>query len=168
MCYSQGAVFYGTPGDDFCPTKEKLVTRLGKAVKATVKSTEESDEQGEPLIFYLVHDKRIETEVRSLLKSGATPLGRNYLDYGHELYVCPKCNMLSERFAFQLKTGWGKTYEPDYRCERCGERLGGASFVHDDSLNHRQSRVAHTDGMPCLCPECGRDALVCEDGGFWD
>jgi hypothetical protein len=163
MNYSRDIVFYGSFGDGSCSTDKKSFACSGELVEVTRNKAIK-----EPSVLYLVRDKRIRAKVKSLLKSGATPAGGDYRGYGHKLYTCPKCDTLSEGFAFQLEAREGN-YEPDYRCEHCGELLSKTSFCSIELNDERiVSIVTHTDGTPCCCPECHSATLMREFAGYWD
>jgi len=52
--------------------------------------------------------------------------------YAHELFVCPKCNRLFERFFVQFNYDQNKTFKTEYRCTKCKSKLKRISI---DQLN---------------------------------
>ena len=117
-----------------------------------------------PLLLSLVKSKRIREAVFALLSNGATPDS----DYGHELYSCPKCNRLANRFYFKLASPAGG-YEPDYHCSECKTELERAALNREDSQIEVQYRDRKELGWKC--PECGCKKLEYDLNGeflMWD
>ena len=150
MMYSPHAVFYGRCDD---PTQNWSIA-----------FPDGYCEEDKPLLLSLVKSKRIKDKAFDMLADGATPTD---FEYGHELYVCPKCMRLANRFYFKLESP-SEQYEPDYRCSTCKTLLRRieVKFDNDDSAkveykNHR--------AVDWKCPECGGARLI-SDGNMimWD
>ena len=103
MMYSPDAVFFGRCDD---PTQNWSVA-----------FPDGYCEDDKPILDSLVKSKRIKEAAFELLSKGGKPG-----DYGHELYCCPKCHRLLNRFYFEVITPTEK-YEPAYRCSRCKTAL---------------------------------------------
>jgi rubrerythrin len=111
----------------------------------------------------LVRGKRIKDAAFVLLSKGAVPDD----EYGHELYICPKCNRLANRFYFKLTFGM-ESYEPDYHCSKCKTQLRRAMLKHKNNdlieIIYKNNRNAEWK-----CPECGCGKLIYTgDLLFWD
>jgi DNA-directed RNA polymerase subunit M/transcription elongation factor TFIIS len=97
------------------------------------------------------------------LADGATPDE----DYGHAIYICPKCARLANRFYFKLTSPAGE-YEPDYRCQKCKARLLPVTLKLSE---HRKTKVVYKDRRMAdwKCPECGGNKIVYDkDFIMWD
>ena len=148
MMYSPHAVFYGRCDD---PTQNWSIA-----------FPDGFCENGEPLLLSLVKDDDIREKAFLLLNSGAEPG-----DYGHDLYICPKCTQLENRFYFKLHAQ-SEDYEPDYKCLNCNTSLRRVELKdHNDGEmevvdeNHRK--------VNWLCPKCGNDRLMCDEEMYeWD
>ena len=150
MMYSPHAVFYGRCDD---PTQNWSIA-----------FPDGYCEDDKPLLLSLVKSKRIKDKAFELLANGAAPVD---FDYGHELYVCPKCMRLANRFHFKLESP-SEQYEPNYRCSNCKALLHRVEvkFAKDGNgkVVYKNKRAANWK-----CPECGGDRLVYgEDMIMWD
>ena len=150
MMYSPHAVFYGRCDD---PTQNWSAA-----------FPDGYCEKDKPLLLSLVKSKRIKDKAFELLASGATPAD---YEYGHELYICPKCLRLSNRFHFKLVSPT-EQFEPDYKCSMCKSSLRRVEVKFDKNGNgtifYRTRRKADWK-----CPDCGGDRL--EHSGdciMWD
>ena len=74
------------------------------------------------------------------------------VDYGHELFVCPKCNTLASRFEFLISYNNGKTYGPYFRCPECRLKL----VLLKEPI----------ENIPC--PKCGDRTLTQFEAYMWD
>ena len=147
MAYSSNAVFYGRCDD---PTQNWSIA-----------FPDGYCEGGKPLLSKLVKSKKIRNKAFELLASAAVPD-----EYGHELYICSKCLLLSNRFYFRLLHENGD-YEPDYKCPHCKTSLrrvaiktktdGTVDIVY---TNHRKAEWK--------CPDCGGNKLELDGMMLWD
>jgi len=120
-------------------------------------------EPGKPLLLSLVRSKKIKNEAFRLLADGALP---DY-GYGHELYVCPKCMRLANRFYFKLSSPTDN-YEPEYKCTKCKTSL---KRVEMKSRKNGQIDIVYKNRCKVgwKCPGCGNDKVVLGDGIImWD
>ncbi len=148
MLYATHNVFYGRSDD---PAQNRSTAFSERFYK-----------DGKPLLPCLVEDERINDAAFRLLSEGATPDG-----HGHELYFCPKCNRLENRFYFKLKTAEAQ-YEPDYQCPICGTPL---RRIRTKSGKNGQVLIVYKNNrrIDWKCPECGCNKLVYSDVfGMWD
>jgi DNA-directed RNA polymerase subunit RPC12/RpoP len=88
-------------------------------------------------------------EVRALLDEKADVQA----DCGHELFRCPSCGGITSRMAVRLKVKGGRTYRTRFYCTKCGTEL-------------KAVKPGQINGAPC--PNCGGEALVCEQSMVWD
>lgn len=140
MMYSPHAVFYGRCDD---PNQNWSVA-----------FPDGYCEEDKPLLFSLVKSKRIKEVALRLLSIGAKPDS----GYGHDLYACPKCNRLANKFYFKL-TLPTEQYEPDYHCPKCKTQLRRVTLKHgEDGQSELVYKNNHTAGWKC--PECGCEKLV--------
>jgi predicted RNA-binding Zn-ribbon protein involved in translation (DUF1610 family) len=149
MMYAPNAVFYGRCDD---PTQNwSIAFQDGYC------------EEDKPLLLSLVKSKKIKDKAFDLLSSGAIPDD----DYGHELYVCPKCMRLANRFYFKLLSSAGD-YEPDYHCAKCKTVLRRVE-VKDTSDEELQLIYKNHRKIDWKCPDCGNDRII-HDGymALWD
>jgi len=105
MMYSPNAVFYGRCDD---PNHNW-----------SIGLPDGYCEDGKPLLINLIKSKKTKDKAFELLANGAVP---DDDDYGHELFLCPKCLRLSNRFYFKLLSEKGD-FEPDYSCSHCGAKI---------------------------------------------
>jgi DNA-directed RNA polymerase subunit RPC12/RpoP len=139
MAYSPHAVFYGHCDD---PTQNWSVALPDGRC-----------EMDKPLLLSLVKSKRIKDKAFGLLASGATPD-----EYGHGLFVCPKCMRLANRFYFKLASP-AEQFEPDYRCSKCKSLLRRIEIEFGEEGNGEIMDKNH-EKIDWKCPECGGDSLV--------
>jgi hypothetical protein len=78
-------------------------------------------------------------------------------DYYYELYACPKCCTLHERFFVSIADNDGVIYETSFRCGKCRELLAAVEFVGEKM-----------DWSPYVCKSCGEHALVEGISLCWD
>ena len=111
-------------------------------------------EEGIPNLSKYVKSKRIKEKAFALLSQGAKPAD----DYGYEMYHCPKCMRLENRFYFRLKTFPGK-YEPEYKCPKC---KGSLQRVELKEKKDNRIEVVNKNGSKAdwKCPKCGNNCLV--------
>ena len=150
MMYSPNAVFYGR-----C---DNLTENWSVAFP------DGYCENDKPMLLSLVKSKRIKDKAFELLANGATPD-----EYGHELYSCPKCAQLTNRFYFKL-TSPTEQFEPDYRCSKCKSSLCRVEMRFDNDGNGEIVYKNHRK-VNWKCPECGGDRLVHSDDMimlYWD
>lgn len=122
-------------------------------------------ENGEPLLSSLVKSEIIKKKAFDLLAAGAQPDD----NYGHELYMCPKCMRFSNRFYFKLRSAT-EDYEPDYKCSSCKTSLKRVMRGYDGNgclmIEYRNHRKADWK-----CPKCNGKELE-EDQDYiitlWD
>jgi len=120
-------------------------------------------EEGEPLLLSFVKSKKIKEKAFSLLSNGAHPDD----EYGHELYACPKCMRLANRFYFKISSPV-EEYEPDYKCSKCKTSLQRAEVkIGKDKrvklINRGSKRI------DWKCPDCGGNQLIPSDHYImWD
>jgi predicted nucleic-acid-binding Zn-ribbon protein len=75
------------------------------------------------------------------------------VDYGHRLFECPKCHILTERFDYRIEYGVNKIFIPSFRCGHCRRVLISAKKPLKDHA----------------CPQCGaRPIKVFENSVLWD
>jgi len=106
-----------------------------------------------PLLDSLVKSKKIKEQAFSLLNEQfATPTD----DYGHEIYYCPHCNELYERFYFCILYDGG-SYEPEYKCTKCKHLLHRAKVTMEDG----EIQLFYTNNkiIDWQCPQCGNSKL---------
>jgi hypothetical protein len=146
MMYSPHAVFYGRCGD---PGQNWSLAFPDGYCK-----------DGKPLLLSLVESQRIKDAAFGLMSRGATPDD----EYGHELYACPNCKRLANRFYSKL-TSTIDQYEPDYHCSNCRTQLRRLELEqgHDDQIEivDRNHRKVHWK-----CPECGCENLIYRADGY--
>lgn len=113
----------------------------------------ESYHDEKPLLESLVRSRKIKERAFSLLKEqSASPAD----GYGHEIYYCPHCHELCERFYFRL-TYDGGSYEPEYQCTRCKHLLHRAKVMRkggEIKLYYANHKV-----IDWQCPWCGHNRL---------
>ena len=103
-----------------------------------------------PMLASLVKSSKIRKEALGLIAAGGLPDG-----YGHEVYGCPHCKHLYERFYFRIKTE-EKVFEPEYKCSKCRRTL----IRLDVDLRERR--------LPWPCPSCGKKKLSACLVNLWD
>jgi len=137
MMYSPSAVFYGRCDD---PTQN-----WSGAFPAGL------CEDGKPLLLGLVKSERIKKAAFNLLSEGARPG-----EYGHELYVCPKCMRFENLFYFELVCSSGN-YEPDYKCTKCRTIMKPVA-IRDSAV---QTEIMYRDQrkVEWKCPKCGGEEI---------
>jgi ssDNA-binding Zn-finger/Zn-ribbon topoisomerase 1 len=148
MMYSMEGVFYGW----YNPTKKWNIALFDGMHKME-----------KPLILSLIKDKRIEDSVFKLLTDGAAPSK----EYAHEVYSCPECNRLANRFYFKLILS-DRNYEPDYCCPHCDTLLQRVTIK---SYMNGECKIVYKNdsSKKWECPECGCKKLVYEDyAAIWD
>jgi len=74
-------------------------------------------------------------------------------DYSHELYHCPRCHSLHERFHVRLRYDGDKVFETEYSCRKCRVVLAPIGFED-------------VQGMACW--NCGRTTLTAREDARWD
>ena len=149
MRYSPNAVFYGSCND---PSQKWSIAFPDGLCKP-----------GKPLLDDLVENESIKSRAFALIEAGATPTK----GYGHELYVCPKCNRLHNNFYFHLKSA-AEEYEPDYKCSHCNSLLERAELITENGL--KMVIFKNNENAHWKCPQCGNDKLEFMNGSLlrWD
>ena len=149
MMYSPNAVFYGRSND--------------QSQNWSIAFPDGYCKDDRPLLLSLVKSKRIKERAFELLANGATPDD----EYGHELFVCPKCMRLANRFYFKLLSLTGN-FEPEYHCTKCKTSLWRVELTSEaecqpEIIYKSQSKV------DWKCPDCGNERIV-YDGHMilWD
>ena len=141
MMYSPHAVFYG-----FCNDNTQ---------NWSVAFPDGLCELGKPLLNDLIKNKRIKEKAFSLLKNRAIADD----NYGHELYICSKCQRLYNRFYFHLIDKEGE-YEPEYKCSYCRVLLKKVELKEDKGI----LKVFYNNNYAVWkCPKCGNDELAYGD-----
>ena len=117
----------------------------------------------EPRLADIVKDEGVAEKALSLLKEGYEP----DMDYNRELYVCPECRNLSDRFFFKLRKG-GERYVPDYKCPECRILLRRA--ILKNVLDTFGIRIVYRNGRDpdWRCPKCGCRTLTSMFIICWD
>lgn len=101
-----------------------------------------------PTITSLVKNRAIVKKALELIQGGGSPG-----DYGHEIYGCPRCKKLNERFYFSIMMKEEK-FEPQYKCPACKQT---------------QIRISESEIAEWPCPSCGNKSLSSGPGGvLWD
>ena len=114
------------------------------------RASESGEGERKPLLVCLVKSSKIRKEALDLIAAGGLPG-----EYGREVYGCPYCRHLCERFYFRVKTG-EKFFEPEYKCSKCKRTLLRLNF---DSYERR---------LQWPCPSCGRKKLSVCLNILWD
>jgi len=96
-----------------------------------------------------VHHSERES-VRDLLENHE--IDHDATEYGHKIFVCPKCGALRNRFYYKIFYGPGKVCESVFTCGRCRSRM---AEVDSDIGYH-------------ACPRCGERGLSSEVTENWD
>jgi len=100
-------------------------------------------EHEKPLLLLFVKEREIREKVFSIVAEEESPAAKGLiggvLEYGHELYICPKCKMLDNRFFFTIKAS-SNNYIPDYKCSRCTASLKRARLTR---IKDREAEVKH-------------------------
>ena len=147
MMYSPNAVFYGRCDD--------------RSQKWSIALPDGYCEDGKPLLLDLVKSKKIKDKAFELLANGAVPD-----EYGHELYLCPKCLRLSNRFYFKLLSE-KEDFEPDYQCSHCKTLLRRVKInTRKDGTANIVDKNGRKHDWKCLI--CGGDKLTVKDMVLWD
>ena len=73
------------------------------------------------------------------------------VQYSHDLFICPKCNLQASRFNYRIEYGDGEVYQPYFLCSHCRSRL-----VEDEHVRFMDH-----------CPKCGSEN-VNTGYGCWD
>ena len=97
---------------------------------------------GKPMLASLVKDSKIRKEALDLIAAGGTPG-----EYGHEMYGCPHCNHLCERFYFRIKAE-EKFFEPEYKCSKC-KRIMLRLSIDPDGRRLRWPCPLHAESKNC-------------------
>lgn len=71
-----------------------------------------------PMLDSLVKSRRVIAEAHARLGAGFLPED----DFGHMVYLCPRCMDFTQRFYFRLIRD-KEEYEPDFRCSICKKGL---------------------------------------------
>ena len=74
------------------------------------------------------------------------------VNYGHELFICSKCNTLAERFDFLITFDDDQIYRPYFRCSKC------------------QTKITRFNGSieDLECSTCREKALMHFESMLWD
>jgi hypothetical protein len=115
-----------------------------------------------PLLVSLVKNSGITQKALNLLRNGGVPDS-----YGHEIYGCPHCKSLHERFYFRIVADGDpqKTlFEPEYECLKCG-RVLVCLRVETNTKNFPWGEKA---SLQWNCPACGYESLAVNSVGNWD
>lgn len=112
----------------------------------------------------LIRSREIRSHVETMLDKGASFSDGG--SYGHDLYICPKCNKLYERFYFRLECG-SEIYEPPYMCHKCKKPLLLARFRGREQVAETGDYFSATspfrivgrddENIAARCPNCGGD-----------
>jgi len=149
MMYSPNAVFYGRCDD---PSQNWSIAFPDGYCK-----------NDKPLLLSLVKSKTIKEKAFELLTNGAHPDN----DYGHELFVCPKCMRLSNRFHFKLISP-SENFEPDYKCSKCRVSLNRVIAKQGKNGCYKLTQ-RNKQRVDWKCPDCGGDQLISGvDYILWD
>jgi predicted RNA-binding Zn-ribbon protein involved in translation (DUF1610 family) len=140
MMYSPNAVFFGRCDD---PSQNWSIA-----------FPDGYCERDKPLLLSLVKNKKIINKAMELLANGAMPDD----GYEHELYCCPKCMRLANKFYFRLVSLTEK-YEPDYQCSKCKIPLRRVVVNFDKDWNV-EIMYKNNRKVKWKCPECGNEKLV--------
>jgi rubredoxin len=116
----------------------------------------------EPLIA--IKSPKIREEALSLLKSGGVPDS-----YGSEIYGCPHCRDLYQKFYFRIVAD-EKIFEPKYRGSKCGHVLVRLNTALKKDVRETLLGKATYQKMVLKwnCPSCGHERLVANRSGFYD
>jgi len=114
-----------------------------------------NSQNDKPWIHSLIKNKRIKDKAVNLLSNGALPDN----EYGHELYACPKCNRLTNRFYFKLVSS-KEEYEPDYRCYKCKTKLLKVELQTNKKRDFAKIVFKNNSDKKWNCPKCGCEKLV--------
>lgn len=90
-----------------------------------------------------IEEKKIIDDICFVLETKEN-ISRNL--YGSSQYVCSKCGRLYNNFNFQL-TFTGGTYEPDYFCKECKNKLTLVNIENGELIDWQ-------------CPLCGHSKLI--------
>ena len=149
FAYSPDAVFFGHCDD---PTQNWSVA-----------CPDGYCEKDKPYLLELVDDEVIRDKAFELLANGATPD-----NYGHELYACPKCMRLANRFYFELMSP-NEQFVPDYKCLACKTSLLRVKVLRE---RNGRGKIVYRNNHQAnwKCPECGCAKLVFVRGSIrnWD
>jgi hypothetical protein len=107
-----------------------------------------------PLLDLLVKSKKIKEQAFTILHDrNGVPTD----DYGHEVYYCPHCHELYERFHFCI-TYAGGSFEPEYKCSKCRHLLHRTQII----MENGKFRLLYKNNKPInwCCPQCGNDKLI--------
>ena len=149
MAYSPHAVFYGRCDD--------------ATQNWSIAFPDGYCEKDKPLLLSLVKSKRIKDIAFNLIANGAQPDH----EYGHDLYSCPKCNRLANRFYFKLVSPT-EQYEPDYHCSNCKTLLQRAELKRDENGKREIIYINYHESI-WKCPECGcKEIVLCGVLRMWD
>ena len=107
------------------------------------------------LLPYLIRSKKTVVHIKQLLNEKNAELVD---DYGHKIYLCPKCGVLCERFYLRLEYDGG-SYEVAYRCTKCK-----AVLIKLDA----DEKTEKINFQPYPCPQCGKHGLYQTISGLWD
>jgi hypothetical protein len=78
-------------------------------------------------------------------------------DFYHNLYACPKCRTLHERFFVSIADNIEVIYETSFRCGKCQITLIPIEWGE-----------GKMDWSPYVCKSCGEHALVESESLLWD
>ena len=133
-----------------CGYEKSFILGIGFAYSPYSVFYDRPDEPGieerKPLLASLVKSSKTRKEALDLIAAGGLPG-----EYGHEVYGCPHCRHLCERFYFRIETK-EKFFEPEYKCSKCKRTLLRLNF---NSYGRR---------LQWPCPSCGKKKLsICEN-----
>lgn len=139
--------------------------QLGIGMMYSPSGVFESSHGSKPLLESLVRSRKIKERTFSLLNEpSASPAD----DYGHEIYYCPHCHELHERFYFRIDYNGG-CFEPEYQCTKCRHSLHRAKAQTEGG--EIRLRYANNKSIDWQCPRCGHGRLEHDIGAFfatWD
>jgi len=75
------------------------------------------------------------------------------IEYSHQLYLCPKCSTLHQRFYINMRKEGLSIFETRFKCRKCRSELRESS--EEDVASSR-------------CGRCGQQALTIGDLMMWD
>ena len=86
--------------------------------------------------------------------------------YSFEVYICPKCKTIENKFYLKMVTSKGK-FEPDYPCSKCKTSLRRINVKIFNNDNVKLINRYHFK-IKWQCPKCKNNKLIAYDIGMWD
>jgi hypothetical protein len=141
-----------------------------------------------PMIFDIVKDKMIISEIKNKLNEGAIPGN----DYTNDIYYCNKCKTIDVKFYFcfyekgEIATSvniiekierldfsspgyQNLLYEPKYKCKSCKTEMKRIDRIHENGemRQHSHDFIEKLEKLDMRCKRCGGKALRIYEVGFW-